>query len=76
MVAVAVVGLLFGIDAWVWRQSRAFQARADRHTTRLALPMDAAAIHPYDYDDYMRNKYERAARYPRLPVKPDPPEPA
>lgn len=29
----------------------------------------------YDYEVAMRRKYERAARYPWLPVAPDPPEP-
>ena len=29
-----------------------------------------------DYHGAMRRKYERAARYPWLPVEPDPPEPS
>jgi hypothetical protein len=30
---------------------------------------------PYEYHTVLMQKYERAARYPFLPIAPDPPEP-
>jgi hypothetical protein len=43
----------------------------DREAARIARRLERIA----PYHDVLARKYERAARYPWLPVEPDPPEP-
>jgi hypothetical protein len=94
MVAVAIVGALFGVLG-LWQRSAAYAAIAERHADEelaiVALALDAltardgprlptgltlrmlmsrAVLH-----HKLARKYRRAARYPWLPVAPDPPEP-
>ncbi len=45
-------------------------------TNELFDEMFASEQRRADYHGAMRRKYERAARYPWLPVEPDPPEPS
>ncbi|WP_406698044.1 hypothetical protein V5E97_04240 [Singulisphaera sp. Ch08] len=82
MVAVAVVALM----AWASRMlslSVAYQRRADTYWTNL-LRVESPGVRggwrtpPTEHDrwaSHMTNKYRNAARYPWLPVAPDPPEP-
>ncbi|WP_435016358.1 hypothetical protein TA3x_003923 [Tundrisphaera sp. TA3] len=82
MVAVAMASVVFALAASLLRRSSEFRRRATLH--RLAY----AKIHPntgafpdlYLSDKELHHidlatKYERAARYPWLPIEPDPPEP-
>ena len=83
MIAVAIVGVTIGVLAV--RRS-AFLRRADhyhrvsRSYIALQLPTppgefpDASYWRQIIWAGKMRAKYERAARYPWLPVAPDPPE--
>jgi hypothetical protein len=81
MVAVAFVGMALGvIDLW---------KRRERFGRRAALLREAELFHRIqstrwdavqeieaaDWLGRLADKYERAARYPWLPVAPDPPEP-
>ena len=82
MVAVAIVGIVLGVT--IERHNR-FRKIADYHQgeiMKLARRLAAFAgssDHPLiprlDSHESMRLKYEHAARYPWLPVEPDPPEP-
>jgi hypothetical protein len=61
----------------MWRVSRE-RAREERlHTHyRIGHPSPSAdAAEKAAYDAVLARKYERAARYPWLPVEPDPPQP-
>jgi hypothetical protein len=72
MVAVAIVGVVFGV---LVRAAR-FQQVSDYHRGRIILisPPDPR-VHVTLYHMQMANKYSYAARHPWLPVTPDPPEP-
>ena len=88
MVAVALVGT--GLGVAIERRKR-FERIADHHRAefqRLARrlpqigygdPFDDPILGPVwrrlEWHEPMRLKYEHAARYPWLPVEPDPPEP-
>jgi hypothetical protein len=90
MVVVAVVALLLGVVAILRRRTH-FQRLADYHAeaARQLRSSHGSAIHPggayvhipltppslADYHENLAAKYERAARYPWLPIAPDPPEP-
>jgi hypothetical protein len=58
---------------------RGWRAMADEYGADYRLPThDARTISLREVTDFhvkLRLKYERAARYPWLPVEPDPPEP-
>jgi hypothetical protein len=85
MVAVAVVGIILA----AWRLSADRRARADHHRHRRASSFTIADGGIVSRDDQgmivspemslwhaeMTLKYPRAACYPWLPVRPDPPEP-
>jgi hypothetical protein len=90
MVLVAVVaGALYGVH--LKRLSRHYQDTADaraRHALEVFPQRRTSFEVPYpsyleyqeqfvrkEYHDALRMKYERVARYPWLPVPPDPPEP-
>ena len=58
----------------MWRVSRE-QAREERHRTHPIGYFSADAAEKAAYDAALARKYQRAARYPWLPVEPDPPQP-
>ena len=90
MVVVAVAALLLGAVAILRRRAH-FQVLADYHAEMarharfdhgsiirpngayVHIPLAAPSL--VDYHEDMARKYERAARYPWVPVEPDPPEP-
>jgi hypothetical protein len=88
MVAVAIVGLTLGFEV-IRRRRVAFLeiARLNDNTASVLRSELSESDEPgphgdpitmrrlADYCDAMRKKYELAARYPWLPVEPDPPEP-
>jgi hypothetical protein len=83
MIAVAVVGLALGGIVGGVRLARRRQAFL--HRAKLYERVESAAralerrqfLRPGIAEDYaaIARKYHRAARYPWLPVEPDPPEP-
>jgi hypothetical protein len=84
MIAVAVVGVVLGLFLLVKRREDEFRRQAVHHTNELAgcyapegltTAQVGAILRRRDYHRAMMIKYERAARYPWLPVAPDPPEP-
>jgi hypothetical protein len=91
MIAVAAVALLMAIVGEVIRElrlahrysklARAYGLIVDvNRGKRVALPggliiQSVGSPRLADYYAKMRWKYERASRYPWLPVKPDPPLP-
>ncbi len=82
MVAVAIFGLMFGFGMWMSRRSAEFHKKAKIHMRMIpiyTLPRIGRWKPPgYDRIEWARvmaRKYRYAARYPWLPVAPDPPEP-
>jgi hypothetical protein len=86
MVAVAAVGLALGLCATCRSRSQQYYALMMSHKSRAmelidnAQPgTDAAARRRFHtritWHEVMYAKYKHAARYPWLPVAPDPPEP-
>jgi hypothetical protein len=72
MVAVAIVGVVFGMLMRVAR----LQQVSDYHRSRIILisPPDPR-VYMTLYHMELANKYAYAARHPWLSVTPDPPEP-
>jgi hypothetical protein len=83
MVAVAAVGVALGAGVTLWRRSAEFRQRALEHGWLAERgrspwwfgPVDRPSLFRRWHHDSIRAKYERAARYPWLPVLADPPEP-
>ena len=89
MILIAVVAVIvFGFV--LRKKSYDYQALAERHdeiswhfasideasmASSAHLPITSHRIEAAAYHQRMKAKYERAARYPWLPVAPDPPEP-
>jgi hypothetical protein len=75
MVAVALLGLALGFLAE--RRARFLRIAARYEQATLAYRTYGGFYMPrgFFYDLEMESKYKRAARYPWLPVMPDPPEP-
>jgi hypothetical protein len=74
LIAVALIGLACGAD--VMRKRRV--EYLDRAMAWQCIAEDLCSPHDPRIDehcDQLRRKYERAARYPWLPVAPDPPPP-
>jgi hypothetical protein len=76
MVAVAVVAIFFGLA----ERSRRFSEIADLHDGQseasVTTPEERNRLTRWNaYNRAMCRKYRRAARYPWLPVEPDPPRP-
>jgi hypothetical protein len=63
-----LVGVIDGARAEAWRQNREAELQQWKD-------MKAAHNTLANYHGRLRRKYERAARYPWLPIAPDPPEP-
>ncbi len=88
MVAVAVVGIAVGSSVVLWRRAEGFRRLAadhGMHRVRInggpvgsmwfKLDGDTSSPARDGWRRALAEKYERAARYPRLPVAPDLPEP-
>jgi hypothetical protein len=79
MVAVMVAAVGLGMLAWVGRRTAAFRDRAERlgvQWMRLNYVSSTPRIERLKiHCAALRQKYDRALRYPFLPVPPDPPEP-
>jgi hypothetical protein len=87
MIAVAVVGLILGGSAMVERVVRFHRLaywyriaeeinRGDRVVLPGGISVQSGGSKPLaGYYAGLWRKYEHAARYPWLPVEPDPPEP-
>jgi hypothetical protein len=85
MVAVAIVGLTVGIGIEGERRRSRFLRIAIDHSHQAILRLSGNTWSPLrmvemqkayaHYHDLMAQKYKRAARYPWLPVAPDPPKP-
>ena len=87
MVAIAIVGLVLGGAIGEYRLKRRRDAFLDRarneewwvqtHTGQLSgqmgSPSEGLLLEAIDYEAAMVRKYERAARFPWLPVERDPP---
>jgi hypothetical protein len=84
MAAVAVAALPFGAAA-LWRRAGEYRELADLHLQQREMVVTASGVPPEEarriirardaYHEAMFRKYDRVARYPFLPVAPDPPEP-
>jgi hypothetical protein len=84
MVAVAIAGIVLGVT--IERHNR-FRKIAAHHQAEFKKILSGLPFHfsgdssldpkmrRLEWHEPMRLKYERAARYPWLPVGPDPPEP-
>jgi hypothetical protein len=72
LIAVAFAAALLAVGVCMKRRSAAFAERA-RHHAQYAYGSTLPIYYSYHRD--LAAKYERAARYPWLPVEPDPPEP-
>ena len=86
IVAVAIAGTFLGIWVRFHQRGDRFQTICDRHGDRILAIGDELMRGEYDgkyklhekrlnYAVDMMRKYDRAARFPFLPVAPDPPEP-
>jgi hypothetical protein len=91
MVVVALAALLLGVIAGVENRRRSFLSLVDAHragmiaweegdpseTSRERFDLSGRKVSLKDHRWHlqMAEKYERAARYPWLPVAPDPPAP-
>jgi hypothetical protein len=81
MIAVAVVGIVLGVT--IERRNR-FRTIAAHHQAEFKKLVSQGHLFPFpgsgdavwrplEWHESMRLKYEHAARYPWLPVDPDPP---
>lgn len=72
MIAVAVLAILLAIGVRLWRRSGRFSRLATLHYGHGLMSSSTKKI---EYYLGLERKYRRAARYPFLPVEPDPPIP-
>jgi hypothetical protein len=78
MIAVAVVGMLWGGGVEVQRRSARYRKIADSHFPRIFHLRPGSIMTPREkWHVALWRKYDRLSRYPWLPVEPDPtpPEP-
>jgi hypothetical protein len=75
MVAVAIAGVLIAGWVEVGRRCVRSLAIADHHSWGADSAIGFISRGKIAWHGEMQAKYERAARYPWLPVSPDPPEP-
>jgi hypothetical protein len=80
MVAVAIVGLMFGFGTWLSRRSAEFQKKAESYMRTVRVMYSFGRWKPRGFDRNswalkMAEKYHYAARHPWFPVAPDPPVP-
>jgi hypothetical protein len=79
MVLVAIASLLIGWGIESGRREERFRTAAREHwyasfgwAPDVSSQMSEARLR---WHDQMAGKYERASRYPWLPIRPDPPQP-
>jgi hypothetical protein len=86
MIAVAVIGVLLGAAANLWRRSVSFRRRAKTYEQigvlavlksrqNWGLPEDPHYYRLGEYFFSLTDKYNYASSHPWLPVSPDPPCP-
>ena len=77
MVLVAIAGVVLGAGQELRRRSSRYRAIAIAHlpNSRHIFGNRWETSPQLDYHDAMFEKYDRLARYPWLPVPPDPPMP-
>jgi hypothetical protein len=86
MVAVAIIGASLGYAHRLRKLSARYRAMEAAHMVRMdrvrrhcimgqAIEYRQLLKRIADHESKLCDKYERAARYPWLPVAPDPPEP-
>jgi hypothetical protein len=78
MIAVATVGLAMGLLAAFRQRAEGFARLSEAHLRAAAdlhPPRKHGRIPRADWHALLGEKYRQAARYPWLPVEPDPPEP-
>lgn len=85
MLAVAIMGIVLGVTIERRDRFRRIAAHHEAEVEKLVGRLPPEVVYGHSSDDPimrrlewhepMRLKYERAARYPWLPVRPDPPEP-
>ena len=81
MVLVAIVGLVLAAGSWLYRRTTRMKSTAAFHEQAcfeaLMIGPDCILVESprSRFHDELAKKYHRAARYPWLPVAPDPPEP-
>jgi hypothetical protein len=80
MVAVAVVGLAFGVTKWIKGRRDMFESLADDYLDEGSAFAEyghgLTELNPRSAWNWaMYLKYKQAARHPWFPVAPDPPEP-
>ena len=84
MAVVAIVGVGFGVFHWVEWRAATFRQLAIHYRKDcdwfyvlrgLAEPQSGTIGRRFAHQKAMAEKYAWAARYPWLPVEPDPPEP-
>ncbi len=76
MIAVAIVAILLGLAEMTRRRRAAFREKST--AIRWSEYVEGHGKRRPEIAEHYRRmaeKYERAARYPWLPVAPDPPEP-
>jgi hypothetical protein len=74
MLMIAVAMVAFGLATIVfYRRSQNFTSRAQDH--EVAFVISCTTPEYVSFHSALAEKYRRAARYPWLPVEPDPPEP-
>jgi hypothetical protein len=78
MIVVAALAVALGIAAGLERRRERFMRIADYYEERkleFAFGPHPPSKQLWRWNEQMRQKYQRAARYPWRPVEPDPPEP-
>ena len=80
MVAVAIIGIVHGVTSERHKRFRKIEDHHRAEFQKIASRLnswrnDEAFWLRLEWHEPMRLEYERAARYPFLPVPPDPPEP-
>jgi hypothetical protein len=76
LVLVAVVGIVLGAGQELRRRSARYREISNRHFAALGFEGSGSVWEPAPrWHSAMWKKYDRLARYPWLPVEPDPPPP-
>jgi hypothetical protein len=79
MVAVAIMGIVLGVTIERRNRFRKIAAHHRAELMKLVSRMNPfsgdRSWRPLEWHESMARKYERAARFPWLPVKPDAPGP-
>lgn len=75
MLVIALLGLVFGLVIPMHRRATDFRSKSNDHRLRQVVMEQGFGVGtaPAEYHRAMAAKYDRAARYPWLPVEPDAP---